>query len=302
MSITYRRGIPADIPATFDVLMKCLAVIDRSPETTGENNLWDNPEFIGWIWSRSQGTLEYLTTTDGEYWVAEENGAIIGYALSTTENGARELNQFFVLPGMQAGGIGRELLSRSFPADGARRRFILSSIDIRAHVRYLKSGVYPRFSVQRLSRSPEPVQVETDLVFQPVTSTGETFAALRAIDRQVLDLERDEKHRFLLNTREAFLYLRGNQVVGYGYIGSDVGPIALLNEADFPSVLAHAENRAAELGNPMIAVETPMLNRSAVDYMLARGFKLDENVILFMSDEPFGKFEKYLSYSPPFFL
>lgn len=302
MNITYRRGTPADIPAIFDILMKCLAVIDRNPETTGENNLWDNPEFTGWIWSRSQATLEYLTTTDGEYWIADENGTILGYALSTIENGIRELNQFFVLPGRQAGGIGRELLSRSFPADGAQLRFILSSTDIRAHVRYLKSGVYPRFSIQRLSRSPEPVQVETDLVFQPVTSTEETFAALRKIDRQVLDLERDEKHKFLLKTREAFLYLRGDQVIGYGYIGSDVGPIALLNESDFPSVLAHAENRAAELNSPMIAVETPMLNHAAVDYMLARGFKLDENIILFMSDEPFGRFEKYISYSPPFFL
>lgn len=302
MSINYRRGTPADIPVVFDILMKCLAVIDRNPETTGENNLWDNPEFIGWIWSRSQATLEYLTTTDGEYWVAEENGIIIGYTLSTIENGARELNQFFIMPGRQGGGIGRELLSRSFPTNRAQRRFILSSTDIRAHVRYLKSGVYPRFSVQRLSRSPEPVQVETDLVFQPVTSTAETLAALRAIDRHVLDLERDEKHKFLLANREAYLYTRDEQVVGYGYIGSDVGPIALLNETDFPSVLAHAENRAAELGSPMISVETPMLNRSAVGYMLARGFKLDANVILFMSDEPFGKFEKYLSYSPPFFL
>ena len=90
--------------------------------------------------------------------------------------------------------------------------------------------------------------------------------------------------------------------MGYGYLGTEVaGPIALLDDGDFPAVLAHAEHevstRSEEFG-----CEVPMINRAAVDYLMARGFQLDSFFTFFMSDEPFGKFENYLFTSPPFFM
>lgn len=45
-----------------------------------------------------------------------------------------------------------------------------------------------------------------------------------------------------------------------------------------------------------------MVNRAAVDYLLARGYQMDSFIALFMSDAPFGKFENYVVTSPPFFL
>jgi hypothetical protein len=75
----------------------------------------------------------------------------------------------------------------------------------------------------------------------------------------------------------------------------------LLDERDFPAVLAHAESQAAARGESF-GVEVPLINRAALRYLLARGYRMDTFVALFMSDLSFGQFEHYLFTSPPFFL
>jgi hypothetical protein len=50
-------------------------------------------------------------------------------------------------------------------------------------------------------------------------------------------------------------------------------------------------------------LEVPLHNRHAVDYLLARGFKIPDGFYAFwMSEAPFGKFEQYIVTSPPFFM
>jgi hypothetical protein len=76
----------------------------------------------------------------------------------------------------------------------------------------------------------------------------------------------------------------------------------LLDPHDFPAVLAHAETQAALDGHAAFGVETPMINKVAVDYLLDRGFRLSPFTGLFLCDEPFGCFENYLFTAPPFIL
>jgi hypothetical protein len=80
------------------------------------------------------------------------------------------------------------------------------------------------------------------------------------------------------------------------------GPFALLHAGDFPAVLAHAESEAAAQGQHEFGLEVPMVNQVAVDYMLARGYRMDAFIALLMNDRPFGKFENYIVTSPPFIL
>ena len=49
-------------------------------------------------------------------------------------------------------------------------------------------------------------------------------------------------------------------------------------------------------------MELPMINRSAVNWLLGRGYRIEPFVVLGMSDEPFGRFENYICTSPPFFM
>jgi hypothetical protein len=251
---------------------------------------------------RYPALYDHLARTAEHFWVAERDGQVIGYARSTMRDGLRELTEFNVAPRDQSAGVGRELLARAFPANGARRRVILASTGPRAQARYLKSGVYPRFSWTHFSRAPQPVSAATDLTIEPISPTQDALAACASIDKQLLTFHRDVDHAFLLSDRQGYLYYRGGQVVGYGYTGPDNGPFAVLDAMDFPAVLAHAETEAAQRGDERFFVLVPMINRVAVSYLLARGFLFAEWFGFFMSDEPFGAFENYIVCSPPFFL
>lgn len=281
MSITYRPGTLAD---------SCMVA-----GVTAQN-------FANLTFERYQALYDHLARTAEHFWVAEREGQVIGYARSTLRDGLRELTEFNVAPGSQSAGVGRELLARAFPANGARRRVILASQDVRAQARYLKSGVYPRFSWTDFSRTPEPVDAATDLTIEPASATRDTLAACAAIDKELFDFSRDADHEFLLGDRQGYLYFRGSRVVGYGYTGTDNGPFAVLDALDFPAVLAHAETEAARQGVERFALIVPLISRVAISYLLARRFLLAEWFGFFMSDEPFNAFANYIQCSPPFFL
>jgi hypothetical protein len=67
-------------------------------------------------------------------------------------------------------------------------------------------------------------------------------------------------------------------------------------------VLARGETAAAARHEAEFGVKVPLVNRAAVDYLLGRGFRLDDGPLLFMSDEAFGSFENYVVASRPFLL
>jgi hypothetical protein len=95
---------------------------------------------------------------------------------------------------------------------------------------------------------------------------------------------------------------RNERPVGYGYLGVRNGPFTLLDETDFPAVLAHAESQALRQGRKEFGLEVPMIIQVAVDYLLGRGFRLDSFMAVMMTDRPFARFENYILTSPPFFL
>ena len=207
-------------------------------------------------------------------------------------------------PGQQNAGVGRELLARAFPADapGATERAIIATIDERALSRYLRAGVYPRFPIYEFFRQPEPVSVPTDLEIVPLADVPEPLAALAALDEIVMGHRRDIDHAWLMDTRQGYLYRRAGQPVGYGYHGQFMGPFAVLDPADMPAALAHAETAWHAQGYDRLGFELPLINTTAVDYLLGRGYRLESFFANFMSSVPFGKFEHYVCTSPLFFV
>jgi GNAT superfamily N-acetyltransferase len=302
MTLTFRPGTPADQRAVYDVFTQATSDLERRMGSLEMAEKWADPDFIEEYWQRRGPLLEHLARTAALFWVAEVDGQVIGYARSSLNDGVRELLDYYVLPGHQSTGIGRELLARAFPREGAGRRAIIASTDIRALSRYLKAGVYPRFPIYYFFREPRPVEIETDLVFEPAGPSPETLAAIREVDRSILGYARDADHWFLLSDRQPYLFYRAGQVAGYGYFGKGTGPVALLDEAGFPAVLARAEREAAARGEEEFGLQVPLINRAAVDYLLGQGFRMEDFTVLFMSDEPFGRFENYLLTSPPFFI
>ena len=283
----------------FQVFSK--SIIDLGERTnvmaiTGGNH----PEVLASLWQRRKFLFDYLAETAAQFWVAEEDGQVIGYARSTEHDGLAELTEFFVKPDQQSAGVGRELLARALPETRTRHRVIAATMDERAFYRYLRAGVYARFPIKYFSRKAEKVEIPTDLRIEPL-QVDLHLPDLDRIDRQIIGHIRGGLHRWIATTREGFVYKRKGEVVGYGYVGEGTGPFAVLDENDFPAVLAHAESLMAERGGEFGA-ETPFINRGAIRYFLERKYTIDSFTVLFMSNEPFGRFENYLCFSPIFFM
>ena len=299
MSIIYRKATAEDSYSVFQVFSK--SIIDLGERTnvmaiTGGNH----PEVLQSLWQRRKFLFDFLAENAAQFWVAEQDGQIIGYARSIEHDGLMDLTEFFVLPDQQSGGVGRELLARAFPESDARYRVIVATMDERALFRYLSAGVYARFPIKYFYRTAEKVEVKTDLKIEPM-QVDLHLQDLDRIDKMIIGHSRGDIHRWVATTRSGFVYKRNGKVVGYGYVGEGTGPFAVLDENDFPAVLAHAENLMAEKGGEFGA-ETPFINKGAIQYFLDRKYQIDSFTVLFMSNEPFGRFENYLCFSPIFFL
>ena len=299
MPITYRRGTIEDSLSVFQVFVK--SIMDYSERMnvmaiTGGND----PQVLESLWNLRKPMFEYLAKDAAQFWVAENDHTIIAYARSVEHDGMQELTEFFVSPHQQSAGVGRELLSRAFSASGVRYRTIIATLDERALYRYMKMGVYGRFPLRYFYRKAERVEVETDLQIEPMQLELHSDDINR-IDREILSHRRGTLHQWIATTRAGFVYQRADKIVGYGYVGSSTGPFALLDENDFPAVLAHAESFMAERGEEFGA-EAPLINQKAIQYFVERKYQIDSFSTIFMSNEPFGKFQNYLCFSPEFFM
>ena len=299
MSIIYRRGSIEDSHSVFQVFTQSIMDYGKRMNVmaiTGGND----PQVRESLWNQRKPMFEYLARDASQFWVAEIDGEIIAYARSIEHDGMQELTEFFVSPHQQSSGVGRELLSRTFSKTEARYCTIIATVDERALYRYMKMGVYGRFPLKYFYRKAEKVRVETDLKIEPMHFELHR-EDINRIDREILDHTREQQHKWIATTRNGFVYERDGKIVGYGYVGSNTGPFALLDENDFSAVLSHAESFMAERGEEFGA-ETPLINEKAIQYFIERKYQIDSFSTIFMSNRPFGKFENYLCFSPEFFM
>jgi GNAT superfamily N-acetyltransferase len=299
MTVTYRPGTIEDSQAVFQIFVR--TIMDYSARMnvmaiTGG----DDPDVLESLWRKRRSMFEFLARIASQFWVAETDGEVIAYARSIEHDGLQELTEFFVSPDNQSAGVGGELLARAFPETEARYRTIIATLDERAMFRYMKAGVYGRFPFKYFYRKAEKVYVQTDLVIEPMNLELHC-EEINRIDRQILAHSRQPIHEWIASSRKGFVYKRNEEITGYGYVGSSNGPFAVLDEKDFPAVLAHAESLMAEQGRDFGA-ETPLVNSEAIRYFIERRYKIDSFSAIFMSNVPFGKFENYLCFSPEFFM
>jgi GNAT superfamily N-acetyltransferase len=284
--VTFRRGTPDDLVATHALLLDSLSdlawrmgIQDSGRVPTDEERAEDLQQW--------RPILDHLTTTGDQYWVAERGGELIGVSRSVLRDDVRELTEFFVSPHAQSDGIGRELLSRALPP-GARRTYIMASLDMRAQALYLKLGVYQVCAVYTFYKELkklEPRQDNADaLTILPIGV--EHLSTLAKLDLAVHGYTRDEDHLWLMNQRTGFLLLREDQAVGYAYVGTPYsGPFVMLEQQDMAPALAYAENIAFAKKFESFGIDVPMLNRSAVKYLLARGYQMSPFFCFYMCSE-----------------
>ena len=179
------------------------------------------------------------------------------------------LSMLFVLPEVQGAGVGRDLLSRVWAADGQDgaggpegpaaivRATATDSAQPISNALYALHDIVPRmplFSLTGLPQRPEafgplpsgivPLAFD-DIAAGPPDGQGHRLLvdAIDTLDRELLGVAHPVDHRFLrAESRHGWLY-RGpdGSPVGYGYAGEAgrLGPVAARDEALLGPILGH---------------------------------------------------------------
>ena len=297
-NFTIRKGERKDQFAAFRVfrlslygLLQKMTVIETIPAAAEIEKLYE--------YYRS--FLDHIYNTCDQFWVAEADREVIGYARSIVRDGVRQLTEFFVMPDHQGLGIGSQLLVKAFPKEDSQNRVICASPDTRALIRYLKTGVRSRTTIYEWSRIPKVIPFETDLVINIIEDTPEHIAILNDIDSTIIGYTREADHHWLIKNKRGHFYSRNGQVVGYSYFANRAGPIAMLHNADFSAALAHIETEMTKTVDDVyneIILCVPMNNPAAVDYVIKRGYHTNAFFEHFLTDQPLGHYENYIFIDP----
>jgi GNAT superfamily N-acetyltransferase len=296
---TIRRGTPADARPCHDLLWLSATDLGRRHGTLleGDADAW---------WEGIESVHRFLAEHAAEWWVAEapEGRELIGYSRSIERGGLFELTELFVRPSRQSKGIGRQLLEHAFPLDRGDIRSIIATTDVRATARYYAADTVARFPYFTLAGRPRADARPDDVSAEAVGTDPSALATISEVERAVLDYPRGtDELRWLAGTRPGYLFVRDGTPIGFGFVAkSGAGPIAALDDADLPAVLGHVESLAVEAGSDQLELEVPGINVTAIRHLLGRGFRIDPWINLLMSNRPFGRFDRFIGFSPPIFL
>ena len=299
MSAPYRlrRGTPADSRPAFEVFLPAIRDL-----TARQGAPWE-PE-PDQLWNELSPMLDRLALHAAEWWVAEDasSGEIIGYARSVERGGLFELTELFVHPQRQSAGLGADLIGHAFPEGRGDVRVIIATTDVRAQARYYRAGTAARFPIVAVEGTPRPTEPDAGVEAVRLDPSAD-IGPLVEIERAVLEFDRGAEFGWLLSQREGYLYRREGVPIGYAFMNADLtGPVAALEPTDIVPILRHLEGRAVEMGIETFSFEVPMVNEVAMRHLLDRGMRMDSFITLFMSSRPFGRFDRFIGFSPPFFL
>ncbi len=250
---------------------------------------------------------------------ADGGQRIVGFAAAVQRERLWFLSMCFVLPEVQRGGVGRELVARVGPTSTAAaadtiRATATDSAQPVSNALYASLGMVPRVPLLNLIGLPErpdafdqlpsgitPVAFE-ELVAGSLAHGGHQRLAnaVDALDREVLGVAHPLDHRYLrVEGRRGWLYHGPDgEPVGYGYASEAgrLGPVAARDEALVCPILGHLSSAVTPRG--AFAVWLPGTADRTVIAALRAGFRLDTFPILLCWDKPFVDLARYLPISP----
>ncbi len=243
-------------------------------------------------------------------WVAEADGEIIGCAFSWVCGDLWFLAELFVAPGRQGGGIGNELLARTFEhatkAGATNKALITFTFNVVSQGLYIRRGLFPRLPIYFFKAARDVLMARPQgelLRFRGIEDTAADFQALAQLDRSALGVSRNKHHRFLLGDKQmkgALLYQQ-NDCIGYAYVSATghVGPMAVAQRGAMAPAFTTALSLAAESGASQISAFLPGSSESALGIAASRGMRITFPMVLVSSRE-FGDWSRYLPRNPGF--
>lgn len=304
-------------PATADDLPTCGAIWRAAlNDYMGRLNLPEIPDDLAAILRLHR----HLQATDPAQFLVAEQAApdggrrIVAFGAAVQRDAVWFLSMLFVLPDVQAAGIGRTLLTRLLPTAGsAALATCTNSAQPISNGLYASLGMVPRMPLLRLvgladhpsELPPLPAGVQP-IGFDEVDRDGDRIGGA-ALDDEIASLDRDAAgfehpadHALVrAEGRRGFLYLGPDGgPVGYGYASESgrVGPIAVRDSALLGSVIGHLVTIVQPRG--AFGLWLPGAAEAIVGPLIRAGFRLEGFPCLLCWDRPFADFARYVPISP----
>lgn len=242
-------------------------------------------------------------------WLAEDNGEIVGFALSWVCGRLWFLAELFVAPGRQGQGIGNALLGRTMlhaSKTGATEKCLITfAFNVVSQGLYVQHGLLPRVpihlcsagraSLMRLAQGPA-------LHATPIRTTAGDLELLQQLDVSTLGVSREKHHRYLLGDpkMEGMFLEDGGECVGYAYVAATghIGPLAVMHAHAMPGAFRAALAIAVAGRARQISVFVPGTN-DALSIAASLGMRFALPMVL-MSTRDCGDWTRYLPRNPGF--
>jgi GNAT superfamily N-acetyltransferase len=233
------------------------------------------------------------------FWVAELDGATVGFGLAISRRSFWYLAAMHVLPECQSRGIGRELFRRCL-GDPAHLPPTLLTISDASNIAstglYARFGLFPQTAIIYLEGPPKSLG-QGGVVLRAV-DVKEAQRYFDQLDQLVLGEVRPEDHYAWSQVSGLVPYLvfEGDRVVGYIYVdrAGALGPAAVEQQ----NLLCPAISAALELLGageaPVARLRIPSTARESLAALISAGFRLDTGIHLFLTSCPFGRLPLYL--------
>jgi ribosomal protein S18 acetylase RimI-like enzyme len=254
-------------------------------------------------------TFSLEDNADG-LWVAEDAGAIVGFASSWVCGDLWFLAQLCVSPDRQGRGIGPALLERTLAhaqnSNARTRALVTFAFNTVSQGLYMRHGLFPRCPIYHLQIARAGFARGRNgerLNCVPFDSTAAHLSAVAEIDAAALAVSRSKHHRFLLAHGEArgFLFhTGGGERVGYAYVtDGHVGPLAVTRRPLLGAAFRTALELAAEGRARRLSAFVPGPCDAALAVALAAGMRITHPMLL-MATRDFGNWAQYLPRNPGF--
>ncbi|TAM38967.1 MAG: GNAT family N-acetyltransferase [Burkholderiaceae bacterium] len=242
-------------------------------------------------------------------WLAEDDGEMVGFALSWVCERLWFLAELFVVPGRQGQGIGNELLERTLQhasqAGATDKSLITFAFNVVSQGLYVRHGLLPRVPIHLCSAERESLLRHSRgpvLRTAPIRTTATDLEALRQVDVAALGVSREKHHRYLLGDpgmEGVFLEEEGERV-GYAYIAATghIGPLAVMHADAIPGAFRTALAMAIAGDAKQISAFVPG-TCSALAIAASHGMRFTLPMVL-MSSRDCGDWTRYLPRNPGF--
>jgi GNAT superfamily N-acetyltransferase len=259
--VSYREGTPRDLPATFAVSERAIhdVAVRQGVMPPGTH---PTDTSIRTHWLRQRPMIEFLAAQPGgRYWMAEKQGAIVGFARVVAFGAIEELTELMVEPGHQGEGIGRGLLDRCWPGDPTPEvgRVVVASGAPADLTLYPDFGVMPvtghwhlRARTERyLERRAQEVDVREPNVH--VLAPPRAVAEWQRLEPAAIQHERPALHEFFGRDRTCLATVDPDgQATALCWVSShgEIGPAVGVAPEDLVPVVLAALDRVAKSQEP----------------------------------------------------